>query len=118
MTHRTGVSRPVQLGARGLKATIRNFVLYRDVHYRGDRPNETHGTRTPFPLGPDEYFVLGDNSGNSRDSRAWDTPGVPERDFLGKPFLIHQPLKLGRVTVNGADRTYQTVDWSRVKWVR
>ena len=118
LARRGGVSRPVQLGARGAKFTVKNFVLYRDVHYRSDRANEPNGTQAPCPLGPAEYFVLGDNSANSRDSRAWDKPGVPERDFLGKPFLIHQPLRLGRVTVNGTDRTYQTVDWARVKWVR
>ncbi len=118
LARRGGVSHPIQLGARGVHITVKNLILYRDVYYRSDGSSAPNATRTPFQLGPDEYFMLGDNSGNSRDSRAWEKPGVPERDFIGKPFLIHQPLKLGRVTVNGNGRAFQTVDWSRVKWVR
>jgi signal peptidase I len=61
--------------------------------------------------------MLGDNSGNSQDSREWPTPGVPEADFIGKPFLIHQPLRLGRVTVGGQERVFQAIDWSRLRWL-
>jgi signal peptidase I len=121
LSRRVGVSHPLQFGARGVRVAVKNLILYRDVHYRSDGPN---GTRLPYQLGPNEYFMLGDNSANSADSRVWTKPktgaaaGVPERDFIGKPFLIHQPLRLGRLRVNGRDRTFQTVDWSRVKWVR
>ena len=73
--------------------------------------------RHPVELGPKEYFVLGDNSGNSQDSRKWPTPGVPEADFIGKPFLVHQPLRVGRVNVGGRERVFQTLDWSRLRWV-
>jgi hypothetical protein len=69
-------------------------------------------------LGEKEYYVLGDNSGNSHDSREWPVPGVPRAEFLGKPFLIHQPQKLGQVTVNGQMRTFRTPDWDRLKWIR
>ena len=61
--------------------------------------------------------MLGDNSGNSQDSRKWPRPGVPEADFVGKPFLIHQPLRTARVTVGGRERVFQTVDWSRLRWL-
>ena len=71
----------------------------------------------PVTLGPKEYFVLGDNSGNSQDSRKWPSPGVPEADFIGKPFLVHQPLRMGRVTVGGQERAFQTLDWSRMRWL-
>ena len=37
--------------------------------------------------------MLGDNSANSDDSRSWQIPAVPERNFLGKPFLLHQPSR-------------------------
>ncbi len=43
-------------------------------------------------LGPDEYFVLGDNSPVSNDSRFWgEGPVVRGSMFVGKPFLVHLP---------------------------
>lgn len=112
---RGGVSRPLQLGVRGVSVALKNVKIWRDIHYRDDGPN---GTKSPHQLAADEYFACGDNSANSQDSRAWAIPGVPERDFIGKPFLIHQPLKAGRVTVNGGAKAFQTVDWERLRWVR
>jgi signal peptidase I len=41
-------------------------------------------------LGPDEYFVLGDNTRNSRDSRYWGA--VPEANIIGKVTRIYWPL--------------------------
>jgi signal peptidase I len=108
------VRRPLQLGARDCRLVIRNLKLFRDTYYT---QYGEHGTQTPAVLGPDEYFMLGDNSGNSQDSRKWPRPGVPERDFIGKPFLIHQPLRPARVTLGGHERVFQTVDWSRLRWL-
>jgi signal peptidase I len=112
------VSRPVQLGAHGCRLAVRNLKLYRDIHYtqygtNGTQPPHGH----PLTLGSGEYFMLGDNSGNSQDSRKWPVPGVPEADFIGKPFLIHQPLRPARVSVGGRERVIQTVDWSRLRWL-
>ncbi len=108
------VSRPLQLGARHCHLRIRNLRLYRDAYYTQYGEN---GTRRPAALQEGEYFVPGDNSGNSQDSRKWPRPGVPETDFVGKPFLIHQPLRTARVTVGGRERIFQTVDWSRLRWL-
>lgn len=112
---RKSVASPFRFELSGGKVEITNIRLFRDVHYRTDGAN---GIDTPYELGPTDYFVLGDNSANSRDSRVWKIPGVPRADFIGKPFLIHQPLHLGRVSLNGQERTYTTLDWSRLKWVR
>jgi signal peptidase I len=111
-TARREVSRPLQIGVRGCRVAIRDLQLFRDIHYThyGE-----HGTRQPARLGAKEYFVLGDNSGNSQDSRKWPNPGVPEPYFIGKPFLIHQPLRPGRATVGG--REFQTLDWTRMRWL-
>ncbi|MBA4187628.1 MAG: hypothetical protein C0467_06370 [Planctomycetaceae bacterium] len=112
------VRRPLQLGARGSRLAIRNLKLYRDVYYTQFGENGTqppHGT--PITMASDEYFMMGDNSGNSQDSRKWPNAGVPEAEFIGKPFLIHQPLRPARTTFGGRERLFQTVDWSRLRWL-
>ena len=43
-----------------------------------------------WPLGEDEYFVLGDNTSNSRDSRYWGP--VPRKNIIGKVTRIYWPL--------------------------
>jgi signal peptidase I len=115
-----GAVKGPRLEARGCRLVIRNFQLYRDTHYTQYGEHGTYdeqGRPRPAVLGPDEYFMLGDNSGNSQDSRKWPTPGVPEGELIGKPFLIHQPLRTGRMTIGGRTREYQTVDWSRLRWL-
>jgi len=112
------VRRPLQFGARGASVVVRDLVLYRDIHYFA---RSAHAGFDPYTLADDEFFFLGDNANNSGDSREWKDeagvakPGVPLGAFIGKPFLIHQPLKAGRVTVNGNDRQFTTVDWDRVR---
>ncbi len=49
-----------------------------------------------FVIGADEYFVLGDNTSNSLDSRYWAC--VPGSSVLGKATLIYYPFtRVGRV---------------------
>lgn len=114
VTGRREVPRPLQLGVRGCRVVVRNLKLSRDIHYT---QYGEHGTRHPATMGAKEYFVLGDNSGNSQDSRKWPSPAVPEADFIGKPLLVHQPLRLARVTIGGRERVFQTLDWSRLRWL-
>ena len=44
----------------------------------------------PFTLGNNEYFMMGDNRGNSRDSRYWG-PITKDR-FIGRAVLLFWPL--------------------------
>lgn len=109
---RLPVSRPAWIGVRGVAATVSHFRLSRDIFYSATGRN---GIFDPWPLGPDEYFMLGDNSANSEDSRYWSHPGIPEANFLGKPLLLHQPSRWATIRP-GWD--VQTVDWTRVRWIR
>jgi signal peptidase I len=107
---RRGLDRPLQLGVSGAHVVLHHLTLHRDIHYRSEEGK--FGTREQYRLPADEYFLLGDNTANSQDSREWEKPGVPERHFLGKPFLVHQPLKAGRLPVLGR---VQTIDWERFR---
>jgi signal peptidase I len=115
---RGGVRRPAQLGARGVSVAVQNLRLERDIHYLS-----IGKAAAGWRLGPDEYFFLGDNTANSHDSRVWridhqPAPGVPEAQLIGKPFLIHQPLRRAGVTINGREYLFQTLDWSRLRLLR
>lgn len=66
---RTHIKPRLTIRARGAVAVdLDDLRVDRDLHYtgRGDL-----GVLEPMVLGPDEYFVLGDNSAISADSREW-----------------------------------------------
>ena len=42
-----------------------------------------------YPAAMNHYFLLGDNSGNSKDSRFWGF--VPERNIVGNVFFVYWP---------------------------
>lgn len=47
-----------------------------------------------WKLGPDEYFVAGDYSSLSDDSRLWSAgAGVAAQLIVGKPVAVHYPLR-------------------------
>jgi signal peptidase I len=85
--NRQPVIRPVSLGVKGGQVVIKDFRLYRDVYYTQDGHNGIHGQ--PVRLGPDQYFVLGDNSPASEDSRFW-----PNQGAIEGTSLIGSPLRL------------------------
>jgi len=69
-------------GHRAPKPSGRDSLVYTS---RG-----TWGTREPVEIPAGCYFVLGDNSGSSSDSRTWKF--VPAGDIIGKAVTVIWPL--------------------------
>lgn len=74
-------------------------VLNQTVIVNGVTLHETYVNRNdpynPFPpfnkriVGPDEYFVMGDNRGDSSDSREWGF--VPRQNIIGRATFVYWP---------------------------
>jgi signal peptidase I len=114
-------ARPVALGVRGGEAEVSEIQVYRDIYYTGmlaNTPRQPHGLRSGVKLGADEFFVLGDNSSVSNDSRFWsEGPVVRGSMFVGKPFLVHLPGELVPLKVFG--RSFCWVpDPRRIRYIR
>ena len=53
-----------------------------------------HFIEMPYRVPPDHVFLLGDNGGNSYDSKYYGA--VPRSDILGKAYKIVLPLRRSR----------------------
>ncbi len=113
---RDGVGRPVQLEAAGAAIAVRDFRLYRDVHYTARGRTAVGGE--PVRLGVEQYFVLGDNSANSDDSRSWPPNAVSGAQLLGSAFLVHLPSRACAWQFAGWRGTCQVPDVARIRWIR
>jgi signal peptidase I len=112
----TKLSQPLAIGASGLGVEISEVRVYRDIDYSYPaRVAPRRGYGKPVKLGRDEYFVLGDNSDVSIDSRCWiDGPGVPASLVVGKPLLVHFPSQ--GIMIGG--RHFQVPDLLRIRYIR
>ncbi len=98
----------VQMFADHLDVTLDHVQLCRDVYYKNSSRKEYPGwgaMGNPILLRAGEYFVLGDNSPASQDSRLWNQPGdyllkrgpayqlgtVPGDQLIGQAFFVYWP---------------------------
>jgi signal peptidase I len=92
------------VGLPGDMVEIKNGTIYvnnqplvdygfsqRYYYNRGDFAQESRGITVPA----DNYFVLGDNSASSQDSRYWGF--VPEKNILGEAMIIYWPPQRIRI---------------------
>jgi signal peptidase I len=112
---------PVALGVRGGGLEVNEFRVYRDTYYTSalaNTPRRSQATKSEVVLGADEYFVLGDNSPVSNDSRFWDEgPVVRGVMFVGRPFLVHLPGQLIPLKVFGRSVCW-VPDPRRIRYIR
>lgn len=76
----------VWFGGEAGRFTFARVRVLRDLSYT-DRG--AFGVGAPCELGPDEYFVLGDHSSQSRDSREWGP--IRAADVVGRPVAVVWP---------------------------
>ena len=108
-------SRPVSIGSRGLGVELGEVQLYRDVYYTNPPGRRGRwGLSEPVQLGSDEYYVLGDNSSISEDSRTWpEGPAVGAKFLVGKPLVVHFPAR--HVELGGWH--FQVPDLTKIRYI-
>jgi signal peptidase I len=74
------------IGQRGGVLSVNGAPL-REPYVNGGPPGQDFAERT---LGADEYFMMGDNRGQSCDSREWGP--VSRDDLIGPVFAVYWPL--------------------------
>lgn len=61
----------------------------KQIHYYNKTPYGSVGKKIKVPEG--QYYVLGDNSSSSKDSRYWGF--VPQKSVKGKAFFLYWPIR-------------------------
>ena len=82
--HHLNQSPAISIEANSIDVELKNLRLQRDIFYTQPR-TARWGFGEPYQLGPNEYFVLGDNSPISLDSRQWESPGLASKSIVGQP---------------------------------
>jgi signal peptidase I len=101
LNYRNNSSEPaVRIRGSG-ELVLSHIALYRDIHYMSRRYLNGRnvaraGQGNPFTLGQDEYFMLGDNSPSSQDSRWWNKQGIGNRGKLYRKGVVPREYLVGK----------------------
>lgn len=113
-------SSPLAIGVPEGEAEVRDLKIFRDVYYTpalAGSMRQPHAVNTPVTLEADQYFVLGDNSPVSNDSRFWPRgPVVQAARLVGKPFLVHLPSQMIPLHLWGPARVW-IPDFRQIRYI-
>ncbi|MFQ5494251.1 MAG: S26 family signal peptidase [Phycisphaerae bacterium] len=139
-----GLCHPRIYGAAGA-FSLDHLLVERDEHYYLDASARAlnlpwaprggwAGMNTPILLRKDEYFMLGDNTAASKDSRLWDQVGphltdrgegfqlgtVPADQLIGKAFFVYWPSgqPLSWLPIPRLNEIGIIPDVGRMRWIR
>lgn len=72
------------------QTVIVDGVTLNEPYINKDDPYNPYPSFRKRIVGPDQYFVMGDNRGDSSDSREWGF--VPRHDIIGQALLVYWPI--------------------------
>jgi hypothetical protein len=111
---------PFAISARGGRVEIRHLQVWRDLYYDvppelapTERSDESVGLHEPAKLGSDEYYVLGDNSSRSFDSRYRRFGTVDASLLAGRPLAVVWSPR----DVNLLGWHFQVPTFSRIRYI-
>lgn len=67
-----------------------NVLAYQENHYYGHALLQSLGLGGSFTVGTNCFFVMGDNTMNSSDSRYWGD--FPQSKVIGRSFFVYWPI--------------------------
>jgi signal peptidase I len=106
----------VGFGARGVPVEVSSLKLFRDVYYTDDVGRRAIDGAAQ--LKSNEYFVLGDNSPVSKDSRSWTNATVLTGEMLlGKPLVVHLPSRKRRFHFGSWQTEIRIPEVSRIRYI-
>jgi signal peptidase I len=93
---------PVGITADAADVAVRDLRVLRDLYYVSSgtlaafQGRDREEAIVTYPLEADQFFMLGDNSSASKDSRAWGTPEAPlhhvdRRLLIGRALVVFWP---------------------------
>jgi signal peptidase I len=84
----TSLSAPpvCRIGVEAGEMAFRRIAVYRDLHYQGSGRHDTGGTNTRVDIPENMYYMLGDNSPSSKDSREWRMRTIYPPAYGGRPL--------------------------------